>query len=300
MAKILTLILSLHILLIPVGSAAGDNPFVSKKTAEKTAAHPACLYKIYSKISQWQHKLNKELSGLARELKTTGSKKTLLTLILISFLYGVIHAAGPGHGKTIAFSYFLSRKENLRKGILMGSLIAFLHALSAVVIVLIIYFILKQSYIGPFENVSHKIKIVSYSLITLTGTILLIKSILGFRKSNRQGGENDQATYPAAHRSILPIALAVGMVPCPGAVIIMLFCLSLDMVGIGLVLSLFMALGMAVIISGAGVLSIAGKEGGLRILTGNKKAGPLFEKGLEILGSLLVLFFGLSLLALSL
>jgi nickel/cobalt exporter len=300
MAKILTLVLSLHILLIPVGSAAGDNPFVSKKIAKKTAAHPTCLSKIYSKISQWQHKLNKELSGLARELKTTGSKKTLLTLILISFLYGVIHAAGPGHGKTIAFSYFLSRKENIGKGVLMGSLIAFLHALSAVLIVMVIYFILKQSYIGPFESVSHKIKIVSYSLLTLTGTVLLIKSILGFRKSNRKGGENDEATYPADHRSILLIALAVGMVPCPGAVIIMLFCLSLDMVGIGLVLSLFMALGMAVIISGAGVLSIAGKEGGLRILTGNKKARPLFEKGLEILGSLLVLFFGLSLLTLSL
>ncbi|MBW2646879.1 MAG: hypothetical protein JRE23_12020 [Deltaproteobacteria bacterium] len=300
MAKIFPLVLLLYIVLIPAWSVAGDNPFVSKETAQKPAAHPSCLSEIYSKISQWQHKLNKELSSLVREVKTSGSPKTFLTLILISFFYGVIHSAGPGHGKTIAFSYFLSRKENVRKGILMGGMIAFLHALSAVLIVLIIYFILKQSYIGPFESISHKIKIVSYSLITLTGAVLLIKSILDFRNRNRQSGEKDSAPHTAGYRSILSVALAVGIVPCPGAVIIMLFCMSLDMVGVGLVLSLFMALGMAVTISGAGVLSIAGKKGGLRLLTGNKRARLLFEKSLQVVGSLLVLFFGLSLLALSL
>jgi nickel/cobalt exporter len=300
MAKILALVLSLCIVLIPAWSVAGDNPFVSKETAKKPAAHPSYLSEIYSKISQWQHKLNKELSSLVREVKTSGSPKTFLTLILISFFYGVIHSAGPGHGKTIAFSYFLSRKENIRKGILMGGLIALLHALSAVLIVLIIYLVLKQSYIGPFESISHKIKIVSYCLITLTGAVLLIKSILDFRNRNQQSGEKDLAPHPAGYRNILPVALAVGIVPCPGAVIIMLFCMSLDMVGIGLVLSLFMALGMAVTISGAGVLSIASKKRGLRLLTGNKRARLLFEKSLEVVGSLLMLFFGLSLLALSL
>ena len=299
MGKTFLLLFGISLLLFPVTSLATDNPFLSKEPPKKVTKPPSCLSKIYGKISVWQHQLNKKFARLSREIKTSNSKKPLIALILICFFYGIIHAAGPGHGKAVTFSYFLSRREHIKKGILLGNLISFFHALSAVVIVVTIYFILKQSCLASFENLSQKIKLISYSLITLIGAVLLIKTILDLGKDNPHGEKKDLSTHSLDHKSILPVALAVGMVPCPGVVIIMLFSLSLDMLGIGLVSSVFMALGMAFTISLAGVLSIVAKEGVLRALSPRKKARLLVQKGLATCGPLLILFFGIFLLILS-
>ena len=43
------------------------------------------------------------LSGTIRAAKTDGS--AAYTLLGISFLYGIFHAAGPGHGKAVISSY---------------------------------------------------------------------------------------------------------------------------------------------------------------------------------------------------
>ena len=300
MGKTFVLLIVISLLLFPVASLATDNPFVSKEPPKKAIKSPSCLSKIYGKISLWQHQLNEKFARLSREIKTSNSKKPFIALILISFLYGILHAAGPGHGKAVTFSYFLSRREHIKKGILLGNLISFFHALSAVVIVLTIYFILKQSCLASFENLSRKIKLISYSLITLIGAVLLVKSILDLRKDNQHAEEKDLSAHPLDHKSILPVALAVGMVPCPGVVIIMLFSLSLNMLGIGLVSSFFMALGMAFTISLAGVLSIVAKEGILKALSQKKGARMLVQKGLTTCGSLLILSFGIFLLILSL
>jgi len=300
MGKTFLLVFAISLLLFPVTSLTTDKPFLSKEPPKKAIKSPSYLSMFYGKISLWQHQLNEKFARLCREIKTSNSRKPLIALILISFLYGILHAAGPGHGKTVTFSYFLSRREHIKKGILLGNLISFFHALSAVVIVLTIYFILKKSCLGSFENLSQKIKLISYSLITLIGAVLLIKSILDWRRDNPQGQEKDLSAHRSDHKSIFPVALAVGMVPCPGVVIIMLFSLSLNMLGVGLVSSFFMALGMAFTISLAGVLSIVAKERVLKALSPKKKARLLVQKGLATCGSLLILFFGIFLLILSL
>lgn len=96
---------------------------------------------------------------------------------------------------------------------------------------------------------------------------------------------------------MLPLALAVGMVPCPGVVIVMLFALSFNLLAVGLMMSLIMALGMAATISLAGVLTILGKEGFLRGLTRKERAQRILQKSLSILGSLLIIAFGSLLLS---
>lgn len=96
---------------------------------------------------------------------------------------------------------------------------------------------------------------------------------------------------------MLPLALAVGMVPCPGVVIIMLFALSANLLATGLVMSLVMALSMAATLSLAGVLAILGQEGLLKALSGNERARRLVQEGLTIFGSLLVTGLGTLLLS---
>ncbi len=49
------------------------------------------------------------LSGLIRAAKTDGS--AYWSLIGISFIYGIFHAAGPGHGKAVISSYLSPTKK---------------------------------------------------------------------------------------------------------------------------------------------------------------------------------------------
>ena len=73
-----------------------------------------------------------------------GDNLALLTLLVISFFYGVLHALGPGHSKAFAFSYFSMHKTSLKKAFLITQVSAFVHILAALLLVLISFFILDS------------------------------------------------------------------------------------------------------------------------------------------------------------
>ena len=106
---------------------AQDNPFLSKgKTVSKreenlkTLRHPRFTQTIIGKIALIQRSLNKHLAELTKRIKETKSAKMLFLIILITFIYGAVHALGPGHGKTLTFSYFLSEETNIKKELSWG------------------------------------------------------------------------------------------------------------------------------------------------------------------------------------
>lgn len=273
---------------------ARDNPFISKEPDEgivRSVQPPAFIQKVLIKITPLQHKLSRRLTQLTREIKDTHSKRALVVVIFISFLYGLIHALGPGHGKTITFSYFLARQANIKKGIIVGNLIAFLHVVSASIIVLILYLIVKKMYLSTFEDLSRTIKLMSYALIALIGLFLLIATFIDLRK-RKSFGESNISYNQRDTKDIIPVAFAVGMVPCPGAVIILLFSISMDVLEIGIILIFIMALGMAVTISSVGILTIITKQSVLRFISGKGKMRNIFQATTRIIGSLLILFLG--------
>jgi len=292
MSKPLIILFCFILFLYPLKSEATDNPFISKQTSKKEVKLPTFASTVFAELAFWQHKLNSELTKLVKRLKENRSWEALSSLILVSFLYGIIHAAGPGHGKVVVFSYFISRRSRIKKGILLGNLISLFHAISGVMVVLTLYFIVKTAYLASFEVVSQKIKLASYILVILIGLALLIRGLLDAKKGSVHDLHGNGSLTSSDRKGILPLALAVGMVPCPGVVIIMLFSLSLNLLAIGLMMSFTMALGMATTISLAGILSILGQEGLLRGFSRKEKAQNIIQKGLTILGSLLIVCFG--------
>ena len=86
--------------------------------------------------------------------------------LAIAFAYGVFHAVGPGHGKAVLLSYFLSQDAKISRGVWMGAQIAFFHVVSAIVIVIIVHLILQQAFGGPVDEMDF-LKIASYGAITL-------------------------------------------------------------------------------------------------------------------------------------
>jgi nickel/cobalt exporter len=80
-----------------------------------------------------QAEFYRQFTGLIRSAKTDGS--AAWDLFGVSFLYGIFHAAGPGHGKAVIASYMVANRETWRRGIVLSFASALLQAFVAVAVV---------------------------------------------------------------------------------------------------------------------------------------------------------------------
>ena len=110
------------------------------------------------------------MSGTIRAAKADGS--AAWTLLGISFLYGIFHAAGPGHGKAVISSYLVANNETWRRGVVLSFASAMLQAFTAIAIVGIAAVLLGAT-AKTMGNTVRVIEIVSYALIVLIGLRLL-------------------------------------------------------------------------------------------------------------------------------
>ena len=110
------------------------------------------------------------LSSLIRAAKADGS--AVWGLLGLSFLYGVFHALGPGHGKAVISSYVVANEETWRRGVVLSFASALLQAIVAVSVVGIAAVLLNATAKTMGEAVRW-IEIVSYALIAVVGARLL-------------------------------------------------------------------------------------------------------------------------------
>ncbi len=272
----------------PVTAAGEGNPFhatpVPDHTVRKAPPHASLL----TKIALYQQALKQKMAGLIRQVRTGKDIIPFIAVLLIALGYGAIHAAGPGHGKAIAMSYMMSRTPSIVTGLRLGGGIAFFHGLSGAICMLILHYILQMSVSGPLQTVTHVTQVISFGLITLLGMGIVIRQGWSlFSKTRSQATPSDPKEES---RGLLPWALAVGLIPCPGVVMVMLFCLSMDALALGLLLTLCICLGMAATISLFIIAVTAGKEGILRVTTKNQAA--VTERILGFLSGITIFSFG--------
>ena len=135
------------------------------------------------------------LAGLIRAAKTDGS--AYWGLMGISFVYGVFHAAGPGHGKAVISSYLLANEETWRRGVVLSFASALLQAATAVALVAIAAVLIGATAKVMGETV-RVIEFVSYALIVLVGVRLLWVKGRGFLHAlSEVGSKTEPATVTA-------------------------------------------------------------------------------------------------------
>jgi len=117
------------------------------------------------------------LAGLIRAAKTNGS--AYWGLMGVSFVYGIFHAAGPGHGKAVISSYLLANEETWRRGVTLSFASAVLQSLTAITIVAIAAVLIGATAKMMGDTV-RGIEIVSYTLIIIVGARLVWVKGRGF------------------------------------------------------------------------------------------------------------------------
>jgi nickel/cobalt transporter (NicO) family protein len=320
------------------------------------------------------------LSATILMAKNDGS--ALWTLMGIAFIYGVFHAAGPGHGKAVISSYLLANDETWRRGVALSFASALVQSLTAILIVGIAAVLLG----GTAKMMGHAVRVIeiaSYGLIILLGSRLLWVKGLGLLRAaaalreehsgavadhrhpqacvepdcghphhdalgafgalcKRADSEDGQSgllrrqhahgqlhcdafhpDHPHSHDhgpDVLPwghahgpepqeldgpdgwkrglsAIVAVGLRPCSGAIILLVFALSQGLLWAGVVATFVMGLGTAITVAAIATLTVSAKTFARRFTTDEVGYGGVLVRGLEVGAAVLILAFGILLLA---
>ncbi|PLX37766.1 MAG: hypothetical protein C0606_05700 [Hyphomicrobiales bacterium] len=245
--------------------------------------------------------------------------------ILIAFAYGLFHTLGPGHGKAVVVSYFVGAGGSLGRGLLMGVRIAVVHVLSAIVVVFLLDFAVRQA-TGAAPSDYRLIRLGSYAVIIAIGSFMLWRAIRAVLDHRRAGNAAEHHTHAGhehshdhshdhghAHSSCAAcnaaqartsgggwLAVAVGAIPCTGALLVMLFGLANDLIGPAIVMVAAISAGMALAMSGIGIAAILGRRWLERRMISGGTGQVRFELGAGLVGAASVFVIGLGLFTMTL
>jgi nickel/cobalt exporter len=294
MSRLIALALIFVVLFIgPVLSA--QNPLLpggqEEQSTKKEIKRPRLFQPVFFILALWQKKLRGHLTQVGRVIREDPWGHSFLLFLILSFVYGVIHALGPGHGKIIVYSYFFSRPGKYVHGMLMGNLITFMHVFSAVFIVLIFYIALKTTGLISFEYVSGILEKISYLLLMVLGLFLVLYKVHEL-KTGKSIELQECKTTETDFRHLVLVALATGLVPCPGAALILLFTITLNILIPGLIAMVCIALGMGLTTTFFALFSIASRNTIFRVTVRRQKTFTFLYATLSLTGALAITMFG--------
>ena len=101
-----------------------------------------------------------------------GQPSAAWELVGLGLAYGVVHAAGPGHGKAVLASYMLANETSLKRGALMALLAALLQAAIAIALVAAAGFVFSAT-ASEMNHAADWIDLASYCSIAVVGAWLV-------------------------------------------------------------------------------------------------------------------------------
>lgn len=282
----------------------------------KTEASFNILKPIKVQILKWNMFINKEIPKYMKGLKNNPSIWVVLTALFAATVYGILHTLGPGHGKMVVATYFLTQQASFWQGVFLGIQTAFAHVAGAIVLVFTTDLALRSLVLDPEQHM-YLLRNISFGLIILVGIVMLIQAILhatgkvkdvgcvhcnghnhhahnhNDKKHNHSHGHHHQVVKTTKKDTF--IALSIGLIPCTGSLLILLYAMANDILLFGLLMVCFVAVGMSITMIVLGLLTILGKK---RIVDKffKDKAGHKTSITVETVGALFIIFIGSMLL----
>src|SRR5262245_1067279 len=331
------------------GAFAQAGPFGAPRSQAPAPPVGGVLGWIFAK----QAEFCRQFSSLLRAAKADGS--AAWSLFGLSFLYGIFHAAGPGHGKAVISSYIVANNETWTRGVILSFASALLQALVAVVVVGLAAALLNATAatMGRAVNV---IEIVSYSLIIVIGVRLLWVKGRAFlallhtlhrpaavgaavtprnhdhahndhdhghdhdhdhhhhgeghaHHHHHAHDEEDASAWGHAHapepeelagpggwKRGLSAIVAVGLRPCSGAILVLVFALAQGLFWAGVASTFVMGIGTAITVAVIASIAVGARAWAQHFADARSGYGMLAMRGVEVGAAVVIIAFGALLL----
>ncbi|MBU9844147.1 nickel/cobalt transporter [Rahnella ecdela] len=232
----------------------------------------------------WQRELHQELAGLLRQVKENPMQAGM-TLAGFSLIYGVIHAIGPGHGKIVITTYLATHPSRLKSSLKLTFASAIVQGLVAILLVSVVLGVLQLSS-RQLHQSSFWMERGSFTLVILLGLLLCWRALkrvwqtinslrpaqaMKIHSLSPLGSEvhvhdehcgcghqhvpSDQQLQAGGDlRTQIAIVLAMGLRPCSGAIMVLLFSKVIGVYSWGVISAITMAIGTSLTVSLIGVL----------------------------------------------
>lgn len=303
-------------LLIAAGSAftvetLAQNALVPPPDAAAEAPAGGTWQSLMQSMHQIQGDLHRRLAKAMRAVKGDAAGEAAAFLILLSFLYGIFHAAGPGHGKAVISTYLLANESAVKRGIVLAFLASFVQGLSAISLVAVLAVLLDMAGLRVTAAVG-TLESASYALIALIGLWLLWSALRGFLRP-RDGSAAGQHDHHHGHdhacghnhapdpallsreglfSKAWAIVAAVGLRPCSGAVLVLLFALAHGIFLAGVAATAAMSLGTAATVSALAVFTLYSKRLALAAVGARRRWVDVTYQLLGVGGAALLILLG--------
>ncbi len=251
-----------------ITTALYGNPFFSGKPDTKAKEQnitaktesPGIRGEISEKMKLYQKEIRENISGYFDEIKNR-NYHYIFYAIMASLLYGILHAIGPGHGKITLSSYVMAKAVSTGRTVWMGFLSGFSHAMSSLIVISVIILIFEKSIVRNFESVQNNLTNISFAIICAIGIFLAAGAIRLLLSRNTPPAPEEKNTR-LSKLSAAPVIISAGIIPCPGAAIILIFSYTMGLYIIGIICVTAMSLGMGLTIGiTAAAVSVARKTG---------------------------------------
>jgi nickel/cobalt exporter len=179
------------------------------------------------------------------------SALVILASLGAAFFWGAAHALSPGHGKTIVTAYLVGQRGTPRQAALLGLIVTITHTIGVFalgVVTLALSQLIVPDTLYPWLN------LVSGLLVVGIGAAVL-RTRLRRRHGHHDHHHHHHDQAPSL-RSLLAVGVSGGLLPCPSALVVLLAAISLHRIAFGLVLILAFSAGLALTITGIGLVAV--------------------------------------------
>ena len=203
------------------------------------------------------------------------SAGVVLLSLLVAAFWGAAHALTPGHGKALVAGYLVGTRGRPRHAVALGATVTVTH--TAGVFALGLVTLLLSRFVVPEQL---------YPWLTLASGLLVVAVGLGVLRQRLRGGHRHEHDHHHEHghhhhedgphhdhtddraltsRGLVGVGIAAGLLPCPSALVVLLSAIALHRVGFGMALIVAFSLGLALTITGIGLLAVLARRAFSRV-----------------------------------
>lgn len=252
-------------------------------------------------VQQTQNRYSRELTQLISSLRHGSNGKTLWFLAGLSFVYGILHAVGPGHGKAIIAAFVMTQKSSYRSALGIAVAGGLLQGVSAIIWVACTIGIM-QLLVHQAINAVEWAQVASFALTIGIGFYLLWRGVAvqhhehAHAHGEHCGCQHHHGVSAEASKGDLKAhamaAFAIGVRPCSGALLVLAVSALWHLWWVGIVMTMTLALGTVITVAALALLTIFGRNRLALALTDGAQQLHRLARWASVLGGVLIILLG--------
>ena len=187
----------------------------------------------------------------------------ILISLAIALFWGAAHALSPGHGKSIVAAYLVGQRGTPRHAVLLGAVVTITHTLGVfalgLVTLLLSQFIVQDT-LYRWLNLIAGLMVVGIGLSVLRSRLRKRRAHAHHHHDHGPHGHTHDVPEGLSARNLIAVGVSGGLLPCPSALVVLLAAISLHRVAFGLVLIVAFSMGLALTITGIGLVAVSAKR----------------------------------------